>query len=190
MKKESKLCFIISGNGRGFQFVQNAIEKELLPNAVIAYVISNRIEAKGLRFAEEHSIPVKIFAGISKERFESNVLECLEQEPVNLICLSSYRWLLSPDFISKNRWKIINSHPSLLPDYPGFKAIDRVLDDQVPYTGTTIHYVDEGIDTGKIIKQGKVKVAQDDTVTSLFDKIMEVEKILYVEAIKEVLKIH
>jgi|GEM_PF-246381 len=185
-----RLCFLISGNGSGFQFVQTAIENDQLPGVEIVAVISNKSDAKGIIFAKEHDLLVKVIDNVSKEEFEKITLEFLEDKSIDLICLSSYRWLLSPNFIDNYPNRIINSHPSLLPLYRGFKAIDRALADKVKETGTTIHFVDENADSGKIIRQGRVPIIQGDTIKKVFNRVLEVEKVLYVEAIKDVLKMH
>ena len=109
---------------------------------------------------------------------------------IEAIILSGYMRLLTPNFVSKWEGRILNIHPSLLPKHPGAHAHQDVLLSGDTISGCTVHFVDEGIDTGKIIDQEKVMVSNDDNEKTLAKKILKKEHILYIRVIKELERIH
>ncbi len=124
----------------------------------------------------------------TEEEYNSKVLEELEKRNVKLVVLAGYLKILSKEFIEKYRDRIINIHPSLLPDfggkgYYGEKVHKAVLESGIKTTGATVHFVDEGTDTGEIILQETVEIREDDTVESLKARVLEVEHRLLVEAV-------
>jgi phosphoribosylglycinamide formyltransferase-1 len=184
-----RLGILLSGRGSNFQAIHRAILRGDLV-AEIACVISNVPDAAGLQYAREHGL--KVYAldskGIKRSEFDRQLAGILEAEKVDLVCLAGYMRLLSPEFIRAFPWRIVNIHPSLLPSFPGLHAQRQALDYGVKISGCTVHYVDEGLDSGPIIAQRAVPVQPDDTEESLSQRILAEEHQLYAEAIQTALK--
>ena len=188
-KKYFKLntAVFISGTGSN---LENLLKFSLLKESPIevVYVISNNTKAKGLKFAKIYKIPFKIYKLINKEKDEKKILSDLKKKKINLICLAGFMKILSENFIKKFNGKILNIHPSLLPKYKGLNTHKRVLENNDDMTGCTVHYVNHELDGGEIIVQKTVKVNAIDSVTTLADKVLEQENLIYPEAIKMVLR--
>lgn len=180
----TRLGILISGRGSNFQAIHEAIERGEL-NAQIACVISNVPAAAGVAYALAHSLPTHAIdsKGLKRADFDARVIEILRKSDVDLICLAGYMRLLSPDFIEAFRGRILNIHPSLLPAFPGLNAQGQALAAGVPETGCTVHYVDEGLDSGPVIAQVKVPVLPGDNIESLSARILEQEHLLYSKVI-------
>lgn len=186
MKK--RLGILFSGRGSNFAAIADSVAAGRL-NAEIAVVISNRPEAPGLAIAKERglnavSLPSK---GLDREIYDRQVIDELRRAKVDLICLAGYMRILSGHFIREFPERVLNIHPSLLPAFPGLDAQHQAWEHGVKVTGCTVHFVDEGLDSGPIVKQAVVPVADDDTVESLSRKIIRAEHRLYTEAIALVL---
>jgi phosphoribosylglycinamide formyltransferase-1 len=181
-----RLAVLASGRGSNLQALINAIEEEKI-QAEIAVVISDNPEAQALKRAENHRIP---FVSVSRkefpsrELFEEGILKIIKEYKCDLICLAGFMRILSPFFIKEAQVKIINIHPSLLPAFPGLNAQRQALDYGVKYSGCTVHFVDEGMDSGPIILQAVVPVYDDDTEDTLTERILKEEHRIYPEAIK------
>ncbi|GBR73722.1 phosphoribosylglycinamide formyltransferase [Candidatus Termititenax aidoneus] len=172
------LAVLISGRGSNLQAIQKNIESGILQNmAQIAVVISSKADAAGLTFAREHGLTAVICPA------EKDVLAELVKYNIDLICLAGYMRIISPEFVQKYAGKIINIHPTLLPKYPGLHVHEKVLAAGEKESGCTVHYVDTGVDTGKIIAQRKVPVLPGDTPDTLAARVLEQEHILYSEVI-------
>lgn len=183
----TRLGILISGRGSNFQAIHKSIVEGRL-EAEIACVISNIPSAAGLDYAREHglrtlSMPSK---GIPREVFDQHLIAALNEHRVDLICLAGYMRLLSPGFIQAFSGKILNIHPSLLPSFPGLHAQKQALDHGVKIAGCTVHWVDEGLDSGPIIAQAAVPVLADDTESTLSARILKEEHRLYSEALREI----
>ena len=177
------LAILISGRGSNLQAVQKNIENGILRGkAKITVVISNKENAAGLVFAKEHGLRIAVCPS------EKEISAELEKQPINLICLAGYMRVLSADFVQKYSGKIINIHPTLLPKHPGLHVHEKVLAAGDKESGCTVHYVDAGVDTGKIIAQRKVPVLPDDTPDTLAARVLEQEHILYSEVILQLCK--
>lgn len=184
-----KIAVLISGGGTNLQAVIDACSTNLI-NAEIALVISNKEGAYGLERAEKAGIPgmfidPKKFKG---HLFDLQLIEELEKNDVNLVVLAGFLRVLSPIFIDRYRDKIINIHPSLIPDFcgDGFygeKVHKAVLESGCKSTGATVHFVDEGTDTGKIILQESLEVKEDDTLETLQKRVLKIEHKLLVKAL-------
>ncbi|MDR1453625.1 MAG: phosphoribosylglycinamide formyltransferase [Candidatus Margulisbacteria bacterium] len=173
-----RLAVLISGRGSNLQAIQKNIESGILRGqARIAVVISGRENAAGLTFAREHGLKTAVCPA------EKDVLAELAKHAVDLICLAGYLRVLSADFVARYAGKIINIHPTLLPKYPGLHVHEKVLAAGDAESGCTVHYVDAGVDTGKIIAQKKVPVRPSDTPETLSARVLEQEHILYSEVI-------
>ena len=186
-----KLAILISGRGSNMQAILNSIKKQSIPiNPVI--VISNKSTARGLRIAKRYGVKTEIveskgFQG-SRWEYDQKIIDVLSRyriTPKNgLICLAGFMRILSPEFIKKYKNRILNIHPAILPAFPGLDAQKRAIDSGVKYSGCTVHFVDEGVDTGQIIVQEVVKVRSDDTEETLAKRILAKEHKAYPKAIR------
>jgi phosphoribosylglycinamide formyltransferase-1 len=186
MKK--KLAILLSGRGSNFEAIARAIETGKL-NAEISIVISNRPGARGLDRAKEMGLEVLCLPsrGVARKEYDARLVEELKRHNPDLICLAGFMRLLTPVFVEAFRGRILNIHPSLLPAFPGLDAQRQALEHGVRFTGCTVHFVDEGLDSGPIIVQAAVPVRDDDTVESLSARILEAEHAAYPRAIALVL---
>ncbi|NLT95640.1 MAG: phosphoribosylglycinamide formyltransferase [Clostridia bacterium] len=185
-----RLAVLASGRGSNLQALINAIKERKL-EAEIAVVISDNPCAQALSRAKEHGIPAftaerKDFQ--TRELFEQFILDKVREYKCDLVCLAGFMRILSPYFINNSPVKIINIHPSLLPAFPGLHAQKQALDYGVKYSGCTVHFVDEGTDSGPIILQAVVPVYDADTEETLAERILNEEHRIYPEAVKLVLE--
>lgn len=181
-----KLGVLISGRGSNLMALHQHIQSATL-NAEIAVVISNVIDAPGLAWAQTqgltcYGIERKIFP--SKAEYEKKITDLLTSHHVDLVVLAGYMAILGKDFIEHFRNRIVNIHPSLLPAFPGLHPQRQALAAGVTESGCTVHFVDEGVDTGKIIAQKTVPVLPDDTEDTLSERILKEEHQLYAKAIE------
>ena len=186
-----RLGILLSGRGSNFLAIADAIAEQRL-NAEIACVISNRPDAPGLAAALERgyhaiSLPSK---GLDREIYDRQLIDELKAQRVDLICLAGYMRILSGYFIREFPLRILNIHPSLLPAFPGLDAQHQALAHGVKIAGCTVHFVDEGLDSGPIIAQASLPVLDGDTAESLSARILVEEHRLYSAAIGLVLSGH
>ena len=169
--------------------LSDAVRDGGIPDTEIAIVISDKPDARGLELARERGIETVVIArrGRNREEHEREIIAALRDRHVDLVCLAGYMRLLSPCFVEAFREKILNIHPSLLPDFPGLDAQRQALDHGVKVSGCTVHFVDETLDGGPIIAQRKVPIIEGDTVDTLSARILEQEHQLYPEAVALVL---
>ena len=173
------IAVLLSGNGSNLKAI---IDKGIK----VSFVASNNPKALGLKIAKNENIPIYSCNNISD--LEEEVLKLIIKYDVKLLVLAGYMKLLSKYFVKSLPLKfIVNIHPSLLPKYKGMNAIKQALEDCAQYTGVTIHYVDEGMDSGSIIKQDSIKINEIDTVESLKDRLQAIEYRLYSDTIKSIL---
>lgn len=184
----TRLGVLISGRGSNFQAIHKSILEGRL-EAEIACVISNVPSAAGLDYARQHGLRALAMPskGIPREVFDQHLIAALNEHRVDLICLAGYMRLLSPRFIQAFAGKILNIHPSLLPSFPGLHAQKQALDHGVKIAGCTVHWVDEGLDSGPIIAQAAVPVLPDDTEETLSARILKEEHRLYTDALNQVI---
>ena len=174
------IAVLISGRGSNLQAIQKNIEDGILKDKVqIQVVVSNKEDAEGLQFAREHGLKTAV---CSTEDF---VLAELRKHEIDLVCLAGYMRIISPKFIAEYPGKIINIHPTLLPKFPGLHVHEKVLAAGETESGCTVHYVDEGVDTRKIIAQRKVPVFHQDTPETLAARVLKQEHQLYSKVILE-----
>ncbi|MBP3888054.1 MAG: phosphoribosylglycinamide formyltransferase [Cellulosilyticum sp.] len=184
-----RMAVLVSGGGTNLQSVIDAVEAGALSSQIVC-VISNKETAYGLERARKHNIPA-YFINPKEEGFDEKLLARLKEDQIDLVVLAGYIKILSSDLIQTYKHRIINIHPSLLPKFggKGFYGIhvhEAVLAAGEKESGATVHYVDEGVDTGEIILQRKVVVETDDTPESLQARILEqIEHKILVEAIKK-----
>lgn len=181
-----KLGVLISGSGSNLQSIIDQIEKGTLC-AQIKIVISNNPEAYGLIRAEKHGIPCTVLKHqefSSREEFDRELIRLLNDAEVDLVVLAGFMRILTPTFLRAFPEKIINIHPALLPAFPGTHVQQKALDHGVKFSGCTVHFVDDGVDTGPIIIQAVVPVHADDTADTLAARILREEHRIYPQAIR------
>ncbi len=185
-----KIGVLISGRGSNMLALADAIQDGRIADAEIALVISNTAEAGGLAKAQERGVATKVLDHHGKKREEHDraMAEELRKYNVDLICLAGYMRLLSPWFIREFPNRILNIHPSLLPAFPGLDAQKQAFEYGVKFTGCTVHFVDEELDHGAIIKQAVVPVLPDDDDHVLAKRILAEEHKIYAEAVNIVLR--
>jgi phosphoribosylglycinamide formyltransferase-1 len=181
-----KLGVLISGNGSNLQSIIDNIEKRSL-KATIKIVISNNPDAYGLSRARKHSVPFIVLKHTdfkNKEDFDSELVRILKSHNVDLVILAGFMRILTPVLLKAFPHKIMNIHPALLPSFPGIHGQKQAVDYGVKISGCTVHFVDEGIDTGPIIIQAAVQVLDDDTEETLAARILKEEHRIYPQAIQ------
>ena len=186
-----RLAILLSGRGSNFEAIADAVDRGTIPNAEIVAVVSDVAGARGLARARERSLAAfavdrAVFA--SRHAHEDAILALLEERRPDLICLAGYMRLLSPEFIARWRGRILNIHPALLPKYPGLDVQRRALEAGESVSGCSVHFVDEGTDTGPVVLQRQVPILQGDTVDTLSARILAEEHRAYPEAIARVLE--
>ena len=186
-----KLAILISGRGSNMRAILRAIKKQNIP-IVPTVVISSKSSAKGLGIARGLDVKTEIveskgFQG-SRWEYDQKIIGVLNKYGVmpknSLICLAGFMRILSPEFIKKFKNRILNIHPSILPAFPGLDAQRQAIESGVSHSGCTVHFVDEGVDTGQIIVQETVKIKNDDTEETLSKRILTKEHKAYVKAVK------
>ena len=183
-----KLGILLSGRGSNFEAIARNVRDGKI-DAEIAIVISNRPNAKGLETARglgltAECIPSK---GLEREEYDRQVVARLREAQVDLVCLAGYMRLLSAWFVEQYPQRVLNIHPSLLPSFPGLEAQQQALEHGVKFSGCTVHFVDERLDAGPILKQAVVPVLDEDDEHALAARILKEEHRIYSEAINLVL---
>lgn len=183
-----KIGILISGRGSNMVALIDAVKSGEIPGSEVSVVISDKPAAAGLAKARERGVETAVIerAGRTREEHDAEIIAELRSKGVELVCLAGYMRLLSPSFISAFPGKIINIHPSLLPAYPGLNVHEQVLAAGESISGCTVHFVNEDLDAGPIILQRAVEVAENDTVESLSERILEQEHQAYVAAVRDI----
>lgn len=169
-----KIGVLVSGRGSNLQAIMDRIAEGALP-LVIQVVISDQEGAYALKRAELagiKTVTVARKACLDKEEFEGRIDAALRAAEVELVVLAGFMRILSPGFVKKWHHRIINIHPALLPSFPGLHGQKQAADYGVKFSGCTVHFVDEGTDSGPIILQKVVPVLDDDTEDTLADRIL------------------
>ena len=181
----ARLGILLSGRGSNFLAIHRSIHEGRLPGAGIAIVVSNIADAPGLEAARALGIPTALFISKGRPRSEhdAEVIRCLQDHQVDLVCLAGYMRLLSPQFIAAFPNRILNSHPSLLPAFPGLDAQQQAFDYGAKIAGCTVHFVDEHLDHGVIVLQRAIPPLDSDDAHSLAQRILAEEHIAYTEAL-------
>jgi len=176
-----EVAILASGRGSNFQAIINAKENGELPNTNIRLLIVNRVEAHAIEIAKNHNIAYYIVPSNDKKRakFELDILEILSRNKIEIIVLAGFMKILSKNFVKEYRDKIINIHPSLLPKFPGVNPHRDAIEAGANESGCTVHFVDEGVDTGPIILQESIKINRGDNAKSLAKKILPLEHKIY-----------
>ncbi|MCF6222046.1 MAG: phosphoribosylglycinamide formyltransferase [Robiginitomaculum sp.] len=183
-----KTAVLISGGGSNMVALVQAAQAPDFP-AEIVLVISNRPDAAGIAKAEELGVKTlcidhKNFK--TRKKFEQAMDKTLRAHGIELICNAGFMRILSPWFVGSWRGRQLNIHPSLLPKFKGLHTHERAIEAGETEHGCTIHYVDEGMDTGKIIAQAKVKVLPNDTTEALAARVLKAEHKLYPQILMQI----
>jgi phosphoribosylglycinamide formyltransferase-1 len=183
-----RLGILLSGRGSNFEAIAENIRQGRL-RAEIAAVISNRAEARGIEIARERGLQPMVLPsnGVGREEYDGRVVSELQKRGVELVCLAGFMRLLTPVFCREFPLRALNIHPSLLPAFPGLDAQKQALEHGAKISGCTVHFVDEGLDSGPIILQAAVPVLDEDTEQTLAARILVEEHRIYSEAIGMIL---
>ena len=182
--KKIKTAVFISGRGSNLKNLLKFSKSKKSP-IIIDLVVSNK-KAFGLKYADQYKVKKKIISFQRSKIAEKKSLIALNKRNIRFICLAGFMKILSKNFIQKFKGKIVNIHPSYLPKYKGLNTSIRALRNNEKYSGCTVHYVSEKLDSGKIILQKKVKITKNETEISLDRKIIKEEHKLYPKAISKI----
>ncbi|MDR3782623.1 MAG: phosphoribosylglycinamide formyltransferase [Candidatus Nitrosotalea sp.] len=185
------VAILISGIGSNMENILKSIKKNKIP-VNPAVVISNKSDAKGLEIAQKLGVKTEIIESNDLKggnwEYDSKLVSVLEKYKVTpqngLICLAGFMRIMSPEFIRHYKGRILNIHPAILPSFPGLHSQKQAIEYGVKYAGCTVHFVDEGVDTGPIILQSVVKVKDGDTEDALAKRILKQEHKIYPKAVK------
>lgn len=191
MTERARIAILISGRGSNMIALADAVRAGRIPNAEISVVISDQRNALGLAGANARGIETLVIGSRGRARAEHDreIVAALRSRNVDLVCLAGYMRVLSREFIEAYPDRILNIHPSLLPAFPGLDAQRQALESGAKFTGCTVHFVDETLDGGRILRQSEdVDIQPDDTVETLSDRILIEEHKLYPEVVSLVLE--
>ena len=190
MVEKINLAIFISGRGSNMKSIIDACNNQLI-HATTCIVVSDNPQAPGLKYAEQHNIKTFVFNPKefnSKKDYENKIVQALHEKEIDLICLAGYMRLIGSILLDHFKDRIINIHPSLLPAFKGLNPQKQALECGVKFSGATVHFVNEELDSGEIILQDIVPVLEDDTENSLSEKILTKEHEIYPKAIQLVIK--
>ena len=179
-----KTAVFISGTGSNLKSLIRFSRTNKSPIS-IDLIVSNNPKAKGLKYGKIFKIRKKIF-NFEKNQSESKILATFKRYDIKMVLLAGFMKILSKNFITKFKGKILNIHPSLLPKYKGLNTHQKALDNKEKYSGCTVHIVNSKLDSGKIILQKKVKISKNDTKNSLARKVLIQEHKLYPRSILKI----
>jgi phosphoribosylglycinamide formyltransferase-1 len=184
-----KIAILISGRGSNMLNIIEACNNKKLYSSV-NLVVSNRPNAVGLKVASKYKVRTETLDSnnLTKENFEILLDKILKKNNINLVCLAGFMKILSKDFIRKWPKMILNIHPSILPSFKGLNAQRQAIENKAKYSGCTVHFVNEEMDSGEIIDQKIVGISTSDDVDSLSKKILMEEHKLYIKVLKELEK--
>ena len=185
-KNKINCAIFISGRGSNLKSIFKYSKKKI-SNINIKLIISNKRNIPGIVFAKKNKINSKIINYKNTKDAENKILNLLKKNKIEFIFLAGFMKILSNFFIKKFGNKIINIHPSLLPKYKGLNTHERAIQNNEKFSGCTVHYVNNKLDSGKIILQKKIKILKDDTPKSLAERILNEENKLYPKAINKIL---
>lgn len=180
------IAVLASGRGSNLAALCDAIDRGEVPARVVL-VLSDRADARAVDRARQRGLPYRVLLRReypSREAYEAAVGDAIEAAGARLVCLAGFMRILGPAFVRRFWGRVMNVHPSLLPAFPGLDAQRQALEYGVRVSGCTVHFVDEGVDSGPIILQAAVPVEPDDTVETLSARILAEEHRLYPEAVR------
>lgn len=188
-----KLVALVSGRGSNFEAIARAIQTRKIPNAQMECLISNNPKAPALQKAWRLKIPARVVDSscyhsggrLDRQAYENEVLRVLAEFSPDFICLAGYLLVVGNTILEKWRGKIINIHPALLPSFKGLNAQHQALEYGACVTGCTVHFVTDELDGGPILVQKVLTVREDDTEESLSARLLPLEHLAYLEAVKK-----
>ena len=184
-----KIAILISGRGSNMLNIIEACNNKKLYSSV-NLVVSNRPNVLGLKVASKYKVRTEILDSnnLTKKKFESLLDKILKKNNINLVCLAGFMKILSKDFVKKWPKMILNIHPSILPSFKGLNAQRQAIENKAKYSGCTVHFVNEEMDSGEVIDQKIVGISTNDDVDSLSKKILMEEHKLYIKVLKKLEK--
>ena len=186
MAERMRFAILASGRGSNAAALMDAFARGAVP-ATLAVVISNREDAPVLARAETHGVPALCVQsrGLTRDEHEAALLAALTERDIDHLLLAGYMRILSRAFLRTFGGRVLNIHPSLLPEFPGLQAARRQWEAKVPIAGATVHLVDEGVDTGPPLLMGSIEVRGDEGAEGLTERILtEVEHVIYPRAVR------
>ena len=187
IKGKANIAVFISGRGTNLKALILRSKKKSC-NYKVVYVISNKKNAAGLKFAKKNKIPFMLISKLFLKPEQKKLAQVLKSNNIKLICLAGFMKILSPYFLNLFKNKIINVHPSLLPKYKGLNTHYRALKAKEKFSGCTIHFVSKKLDSGKIIAKKKVKILKKDTPIKLEKRVLKEENKLYPRALEKLIR--
>ena len=185
------LAILISGRGSNMEAILKSIKRKKI-RINPAVVIANKPDAAGLKIAKRLGVKTEVVDSSDykgkRVEYDKKVISVLNKYGVTpkngLVCLAGFMRIISPQFVRKYKNRMMNIHPALLPSFPGLNAQEQTIKFGAKFSGCTVHFADEGVDTGPIILQAIIKVKDDDTKESLSKRILLKEHIIYPQAVK------
>jgi phosphoribosylglycinamide formyltransferase-1 len=180
------IVILISGRGSNMEAIVRALEAERWP-ARIAAVISNKPDAKGLAFAQARGIPTAVVPSKEfalREAFDAVLQQTIDGYQADLVVLAGFMRILTAPFVAHYAGRMLNIHPSLLPLFPGLHTHRQALEAGVPEHGATVHFVTAELDHGPAVLQAHIDVLPGDTETSLAERLLEQEHLIYPQAVR------
>lgn len=186
MRAMGNIVILISGRGSNMQAIVNAAQTEQWP-VNIAAVISNRADAEGLQFAQQHGIAQHVVANrdyATREAFDAALRELIDQYNPALVVLAGFLRILTAPFVEHYAGRMLNIHPSLLPAFPGLHTHRQAIEAGAARHGATVHFVTAQLDHGPVVAQAEVEVLPDDTEQTLAARVLTQEHIIYPRAVR------
>lgn len=183
---KARVAILISGRGSNMSALIEACQAPDFPAEIVG-VLSNRAAAPGLEIAAAHGIATASLAQSKfpmREMFEDTMTQVLESWETDVVCLAGFMRILGEDFVRRWEGRMINIHPSLLPEYKGLHTHERALADGAKEHGCSVHFVTPGLDEGPVILQARVPVRADDTVETLAARVLAEEHVIYPKALR------
>ena len=187
------IVILISGSGSNMAAIVRAAEQgrwDQRLNARVAAVVSNRADAQGLVFAQDHGIATQVLdhkTFASREAFDAALMAEIDRYAPDLLVLAGFMRILTPGFVTHYAGRLLNIHPSLLPAFPGLNTHQRAIDAGCRFAGATVHQVTAELDHGAILAQAVVPVLPNDTAESLAARVLSQEHLIYPQAVAEFL---
>lgn len=187
---KKRLLILASGRGTNFEALYRGVEQSRIPDAEIVGVVCNQEKARVLELAKHFGVPAFLVEskGRSKADYERELLARMQELKPDLVLLAGYMKILGNKIIRAFENRMLNIHPSLLPQFRGLDAQKQALEAGVPETGCTVHWVTEGLDEGPNVLQATMKILPNDTVESLSNRLLSLEHETYVQAVAKIIK--
>ncbi len=188
LDRTARIAVLASGTGSNLASLVASFPPASSDLAAVVLAVSDKPDAPALDKARAAGVRAEAVPWTRRSEFEEQLRRLLAEERIDLVCLAGFMRLLSPGFTESFSGRILNIHPSLLPEFPGLEPVRRALEAGVVETGCSVHYVDAGMDSGPLVLQRRVPVLQGDDVTSLTKRVQEQEHSAYPEAVRAVLR--